>query len=208
MTAPYAGGHKLLSARWVGPRALMVRFSSTYGSSYYYQIYTGRTLAGVTSSPSARKVVAQVEPSLYPQPLQLLAVTGGNQATDYGSTLPVRPYNKARLRFSTSGWSDAKYIDITRGSTAGGAVSSSNLVRRILFDTNRTYAVISGPLPGSGQWNFEAVGKDATGNTGDELAMSVTTLTMPPDVTQDSSGNRLAVSIAAQTATISYTRPA
>ena len=208
MTAPYAGGHKLLSARWVGPRALMVRFSSSYGSTYYHQVYAGRTLAGVTGSPTSRKVVAQVEPSLYPQPLQLLAVTGGNQATNYGSTLPIRPYNKARLRFSTSGWTDAKYIDITRGSTAGGEVSSANLVRRILFDTNRTYVVVSGPLPGSGQWNFEAVGKDVTGNTGDELAMSVTTLTMPPDVTQDSSGNRLSVSIASQTATIGYMRPA
>lgn len=208
MTAPYAGGHKLLSARWVGPRALMVRFTSTYGSTYYHQVYAGRTLAGVTNAASARQVVAQVEPSLYPQPLQLLAVSGGNEATDYGSMLPIRPYNKARLRFSTSGWTDAKYIDITRGSTAGGAVSSSNLVRRILFDTNRTYVVVSGPLPGSGQWNFEAVGKDTTGNTGTELAMSVTTLTMPPDVTQDSSGNRLSVSIAAQTATIGYTRPA
>ena len=208
MTAPYAGGHQLLRAVWTGPRALRVTFSSTYGTTYHYQVYAGRTLAGVTKAPSERSIIAQVPPSLYPQPLQLLAVTAGNRNTDYGSPLPLRPYNKARLRFASSAWTDAKYIDVTRGSTAGGAVSSANLVRRILFDTNRTYEVVTDPLPGSGTWNFEIVGKDAVGNVGTELEQSVTVVAMPPDVTLNSSGNRLTVSVASQTATIGYTRPA
>lgn len=208
MTAPYLGGHSIVSAHWVGPRALAVRFTSSYGTLYHHQVYAGRTLAGVTSATAERKVIAQVVPSLYPQPLQLVAVAAGNRNTDYGATLPARPYNKARLRFASSAWTDAKYIDVTRGSTAGGAVSSANLVRRILFDTNRIYVVVSDPLPGSGTWNFEAVGKDAVGNVGSELAMSVPILAYPPDVTLSSTGNRLSASIASQTATISYTRPA
>lgn len=209
MTAPYAGGHTILSAHWVGPRALKVRFSTTYGTTYHHQVYSGRTLAGVTAATGERSVIAQVVPSLSPQPLQLLAVAAGNRTTDYGADLPIRPYNRARLRFSTSGWTDAKYIDVTRGSVAGGAVSSANLVRRVLFDTNRIYTVVTDPLQESGTWNFEAVGKDVIGNEGDSLALSTTLLVYPPDIALNSStGNRLTATVASGTATIGYTRPA
>lgn len=211
MTAPYLGGTRITGAEWLSAAALAVRFTSTYGSTYLYQLYAGRSLAGTTASPTARQVVGQIAPSQWPQHLTLLAVEPSQRLTDYGALLPRRPYNKARLRFQTSGWpSDARSIDVLAGTTPGGAVDADNRIARVPFDTNRQYAILTPPMPGSGQWNFEVIGRDDTlpeGNAGTALALSAQLLAHPPDVALASDGSRFGVSIENQQATVTFAYP-
>lgn len=196
--------------RWVSSTAIAVRFTSTYGATRFHQLYAGRQLIGVTSSRSSRRIIGQLKPSTYPQPLQLAAVDPADRLTDFGSTLPrSRAYNRVRMQIATSSYpADAKFIDVTAGTEPGGAVDSSNRIGRILFDTDRTYVFITEPLGPGGTWNFEAAGVDdklLNGNTGAALALSQAIETAPPDVGTASDGNRLTVSIASQQATIGFT---
>jgi hypothetical protein len=106
-----------------------------------------------------------------------------------------------RLRFAASGFpADAKYLDVTAGTAAGGAVDPANRIARLLYDEDRTYEHVTAPLAESGLWNFEAVGRDnrpADGNAGAPLALSATILAYPPDVVAQSDGSRLTAAAAA-----------
>lgn len=205
----YLGGFNLTSLSWAGTTAIRAAFTTTYGTSYLYQLYAGRKRIGVTADASDRVVLGQLQPSLYPQHLMLVAVDPADRFTDFGSQLPKRPFNTVRLRFSTSSWpADAKYIDITAGTVPGGAVDSDNLLTRILFDVDRQYEYVTPALSGSGTWNFEVFGRDSRrseGNAGTALALSADVLAHPPDVALSSSGSRLTFSVAAGVATVGFT---
>lgn len=209
--APYMGGFKITRVAWLGSQSISVVFTSTYGSSYVYQLYAGRTLIGVTSSATDRTVVGDLEPSLWPQHLTLLAVSPANRLVDYGLSLPLRPYNRVRFSFSTSSWpSDSKCIELSAGTAVGGAVDVSNVVERIFFDTDRDFEILSPPMPGSGQWNFEIAGRDnrpPSGNRGTALAVNANVLAHPPDVVPNDDNTRLAVSVAGGEATVTFTNP-
>jgi|GEM_PF-5900016 len=197
MAGPFLGGFKILGMAWLSSHALSVRFTTSYGSTYHYQLYAGRSLRGVTSSPLQRRVVGQVFPSKYPQEITLLAVDAAARLTDYGSLLPPRPYNKVKLGWDSLSWpNDAKFIDIVGGTIPGGAVVAGNLLGRIPFDISRTYSFTTKPLSGSGLWNFEVQGKDDKlddGNAGTALAMNETVIAHPPDVPLNSSGKRFSI---------------
>ncbi len=209
---PYLGGFRIVRAAWLNRHSLQVRFASTWGENYYHQIYAGRSLVGVTNSPSDRVVIGAVKPSLWPQHLTLLAVSPTRKETNYGDALPRRPYNRARLRFTVSGYpSDAEFLDVTAGTVPGGAVSAGNRIARVLYDVDREYEVLSPPLAGSGTWNFAVQGVDDkpdTGNAGASAAIAAPgILAHPPDVPQTNSV-RVSASIAGGIATLTYTRPA
>ena len=210
-SGPFMGGHKILRAYWISDSALHVEFSSSYGSTYHYQLYAGRCLIGATSSPAQRLIVGHLQPADWPPHITLLAVDLDQRLTDYGNTLPPRPYNRVVLNFTASSWpADSKYIDVTGGTTPGGAVDDSNLIERLLYDTDRQYTVTTKPLPGTGTWNFEVFGRDsrlAAGNAGDVLELSQAVLAHPPDVALNSDGSRLSVSVESQTATITFSYP-
>ncbi|MBW3538763.1 MAG: hypothetical protein KY476_00685 [Planctomycetes bacterium] len=217
MAAPYLGGLRITKAQWVGTHDLLVRFSSTYVASYHYQLYAGRTRVAVTTNPNDRTLLATLKPSVWPQHLWLLAVALAERLTDYGSALPLRPYNVAELTFSTSTWpADSEFIDITAGTVPGGAVDPANLLERILFDTTRQYSIRVDPRGPSGTWNFKPTGRDnrppaiagdEPGNLGTALAFSQELLTHPQDVVLDDDGHRFGVSVAGGTATLTYTLP-
>lgn len=211
MTAPYLGGFKIKAVGWVGPQAIIVVFSSTYGNSYLYQLYAGRTLIGVTRGPADRSLVANLGPSVWPQHLTLLAVEPANRLTDYGSFLPKRPYNKVKFRFSTSSWpSDTKLIELAAGTTPGGAVDAANVLERIFYTSDGTFTIYSPPMPGSGTWNFEIAGRDnrpPDGNRGTALATSASVIAHPPDVVLQDDNTRFSVSIASGTATVTFENP-
>lgn len=211
MTAPYLGGFRILSAGWLSPQAIAVRIETSYSDSYCYQLYAGRTLIGVTKSPVGRVIVGQLEPSLWPQHLTVLAVNPANKLTDYGSYLPLRPYNRVRIRFSTASWpSDSRMIEVSAGTAVGGAVDTTNIVARIPFTSDGDFEVFTDPMPGSGQWNFEVAGRDNRpndGNRGTALALSAEVLAHPPDVVLQDDNSRFAVTVTGGVATVTFENP-
>lgn len=208
---PYLGGHRMREFAWQSSHSLAVRFESTWGTLYYYQLYAGRILIGVSTGRSARRIVGQLTPHIWPHHLTLLAVHPSQRTTDYGRGLPLRPYHRARLRFTCSGWpADAKQIDVFAGTTPGGAVDPNNRIGRVPFDGDREYEFVTPPLAGSGTWNFEVKGVDdkpLDGNSGPALAIQAgAILAHPPDV-QLIGGARFALSISGAQATATFTEP-
>lgn len=211
MPAPYLGGLEITGVEWLDSHALKVRFETTWGAQFVYQLYAGRTRIGESSSPAARSVIGLLQSSRYPQHLALLAVEPSQRLTDYGPLLPPRPYNRVRLSFPfTDSAGDAKFLDVFAGTTPGGAVDLSNRIGRLLYDADRTYQFLTKPLDGTGQWNFQVRPTDdkpADGNAGTGVTGSASVLAHPPDV-ELQNGARLSVSVASGTATISFVRPA
>jgi hypothetical protein len=211
MPAPYLGGLAITSARWISTHALRVAFSSTYAATYLYQLYHGRELIGVTDTPLERQIVGQLIPQAWPEPLALLAVTPANKLTDYGASLPPRPYNRVKLTVTPAGWAGVKQIEVAAGTAVGGAVDVDNVIARTLYDTNRAYQIVTEPLEGTGVWNLEVAGRDdrpPAGNRGTAQAVAVTVTSHPPDLTFiDSAGRRFTPSIAAGVLTVTYTLP-
>ena len=202
----FRGGHKIISASWLDSHSLRVRFSTTY-TDKLYQLYAGRSLIGRSETPSARAVIGTLQPSLWPEHIQLLAVDPDDINNDYGALLPDRPYNRARVNVTTVGWTDAKYLDVNAGLAPGGGVNADNRIHRELFDTNREYAFLTPTFPGSGTWNLEVFGRDdkpLDGNAGDAIALQVKVLSHPPDVQLRSDRTRLAVTVDAGDATVNF----
>lgn len=211
MTAPYLGGFRIVACGWISAHALAVQIESSYGDSYLYQLYAGRTLVGVSAHPSQRVIVGSVDPSDWPEHITVLAIEPAQRFTDYGADLPLRPYNRVRLRFSTASWpTDSKSIELAAGTEVDGAVDPDNILVRTAYDGDHDYEIFSPPMPGSGQWNFEIAGRDNRpdeGNRGTALAVSKTVLAHPPDVVLQDDNSRFSVAIAAGTATITFENP-
>lgn len=210
MAAPYLGGMKMTAAQWVSTHAVRVHFTSTWGTACVYQLYAGRSLIGSTTNPSERSIVGQLQPSTWPQFLQLVAVAPAQRLTDYGSSLPLRPYNRVRITAAiTDPDGDAAFVELTGGTTPGGAVDDANVLDRIPFKTAGDYSITTAPLEGSGEWNFELAtldDKPPDGNRSTPLEVSATVLATPPDVSL-SGGRRLSVALDAGVATITWVNP-
>lgn len=211
VAGPLLGGFRIVSVEWATSNAIRVRFTTSYGSTYLYQLYAGRCLIGVTQSPLNRAIVGQLLPSDYPVPLQLVAVDRANILVDYGARLPPRPYNRVMISFDASGFpADSKWVDVTSSTAPGGAVDDDNLIAREEYDGDRSYTVLSEPLGGSGLWSFEAFGRDnklTGGNKGAVLELSQTILAHPPDVVADANGKRLTGTVAAGALSVDFTYP-
>lgn len=206
---PYLGGLRITALEWVGTHSLLCSFTSTWGSAYQYQLYAGRTLAGVTPAPEARTVQGVVRPSLWPQHIRIVAVTSANRLTDYGYDLPPRPYNRVELSYTLGASADAKYVDITGGTVPGGAVDSDNLLDRRPYKAG-AQSLRTKPLEGTGTWNFEVASRDdkpPLGNLSDPLEIAAAIRAHPPDVVQDVSGNRLSAEVAGGVLSVSFTEP-
>lgn len=211
----YLGGFEITSYAWLDTHSLGVWFSSTY-SDKIHQLYCGRQLVGETAGYNDRLVVGTMQPTDWPEHITLLAVDADQAGSDFGSLLPDRPYNRAKISATISGWTDAKYIDVTAGTTAGGDVDDGNLIYRELFDTNRTYTMIvpkDDTFRGSGTWKLEVTGRDdkppngssSSGNLGTAKALTVDVLSYPPDVPLQSDGTRFTVTATSGTATFTFT---
>jgi hypothetical protein len=204
----YLGGFVITAQAWEGPQSLRIILSSTYDDTYRYQLYVNRVLTAVTQSTTDRDLLATVFPALWPQEIQLVAVDPTDVGTDYGAQLPPRPYNQVKMQITPSGWTDARLLEITGGTTPGGAVDASNLLGRILFDLNREYDFITDPLAGSGAWNFKVAGVDETapfGNRGTPATATVTILAHPPDVLYQPDGTRFATQLTGGNLVVNFT---
>ncbi len=201
------GGFLITAARWISTTGLRVDFSTTY-TDRLYQLYAGRTLIGVTEFVTDTFLEVVLQPSQYPQWLQLVAVEVGDQATDYGESLPDRPYNKVRLGFTTSFGEAVQFVRISASPTPGANVDVANVLENMLFDTDRAYTYLTPGLAGSGVWKFEAAGIDQAGNRGTPLAFTANgVLAIPPDIKLRGDGNRLTAAVADGVATLSFTYP-
>lgn len=207
---PYLGGHAIAAISWEGPFALAVRFETTY-DDLCHQFYVGRSLVGWTDSIGDRQILCNVQDSLWPEHCQLLAVDPTQRATDYGALLPPRPYNRVKLIGDTTGWTDAKFLEVVAGTEPGGAVDTDNVIALELFDTGRERIIITDPLPGSGPWNFELAGRDLTrpdGNRGDPTAVSASIYAHSPDVEYlDDGYSRLQATSNGTNLTVTFTEP-
>lgn len=217
MTVPYLGGFTITGYQWIDSSSLKVSYSTTYGSLYYYQMYVGRGLVGVSDNPSDLSVIGVFSPTLWPQHIWLLAVDGTNKLTDYGTSLPVRPFNKVKFDFTVADTdSDSKYIDIVGGTVVGGAVSQTNLLARIEFEGAGSYSYVTDPIQGgTGTWNFELSQRDNRnsdsisfpGNEGTAAAVSEDLIMYPPDFSLLTGGNRFTASSTTSTITAEIVYP-
>lgn len=211
MSGPWLGGHRITNTSWEGPFALLVLFETTY-TDMCHQVYVGRTLAGFTESVSDRRVMCSAVPSDWPEEIQLVAVESADKATDYGDQLPPRPYNAVKLRWTTTGWSpNTQFSEITMSSEVGEPVDLTNVIAKVLFDTDRAYDYLTDPLPGTGEWDFEIAGRDATlpdGNRGTAASAAITIDAHPPDVGFAGDGyNRFELAGVGGELVVSFTEP-
>lgn len=204
----YLGGQQITGASWVGPNAIAVEFTAS-ADGLLRQLYAGRRLIGVTLHPDDREVIGQLIQSEWPQDLSLVAVDTANRATDYGDTFGVGPWNAVRVRVSTSSYpADAARLEVTAGTTAGGAVDDTNILGQIIFEGDATYEFQTQPLGDTGTWNLEVTPYDDKGNAGTALATSVALTSRPQDVVLQTDDTRLFdFSIAAQTLNLSVVLP-
>lgn len=204
----YQGGLALTSLAWASQRSLVCRFRSVHTRRWHH-LYGGRSRIGV-AAPGQRSLTAQLDPSRYPEHLMLLAIDIGDRLTDFGDSLPLRPFNRVRLRFSASGFpSDTEFLDVTAGTVPGGAVADSNRIDRLLFEGDDRYQLVTDPLPGSGTWNFQITPRDNRppgGNVGTPATASQDVLAHPPDV-PFVAGQRFHVAVADGAAIITTTVP-
>jgi len=211
MTAPYTLGMQITAVEGISNSSFLATFESSYEGLYLYQIYVGRTLAGVTESPWERSVVAQYIPSIYPEHLQLLAISPDQRNTDYGADLPDRPYNRVKLTFDTTGMdANTQILEVSAGTEPDGAVDVDNVIASEIYRGERSYQLVTEPLGPGGEWNFEVAGRDGTkpdGNRGDPLEISATIASHPPDVEPDGDGERFSVTADTGVLTIAYQLP-
>lgn len=208
--AALLGGFAISDVRPISGGGYRLTFTTTY-TGRHHQVYVGRTLAGYTEDTAETAITFFLQPSKWPQWVQLVSVLAAEQTTNFGSQLPQRPYNVARLGWTSSGWTDARWIRVTAGRTPGGAADSTNVLENVLFDQNRTYSYSTKPLPGSGDWNFKVSGVDNRpdgGNVGTALELTAEdVVSTPPDLLLYPNGSRLQQVTADGITTLSFQYP-
>lgn len=212
-------------SKYLGARITNVELASlteirvTFESAHdmIHQIYIGRTLAGVTNAATDRQITIQYFAEVTPSPLQMMALTTGEgYTTDNGALLPNRPYNLHTAEWTSSGSAaDTDRFVITGPATEGGAPIATNILGAVPYTGDGSYDFDLPALESSGSWQFGITGYDDA--CGDDLlnqgnAGTVGTLTIdadvyPPDVVEQSDGNRFGVTVAAGTATVEVTHP-
>jgi hypothetical protein len=203
-------GTVITAASWLGPHEIQVTFATSH--SGHHQLYVGRRLAGQTTYVTERTIRAQVEPSVTPSPLQVLAVEATEVATDFGTSLPDRPYNLHTINWDATGIeADTSRFLITRAT----AIDTDPTI----FDGAKPY--VSGitdysydtpPIEASGNWRFgitpydTACGDDhdTRGNAGTQALATVVAEVYPPDVALQSDRQRFNTTASEGNLTVSF----
>lgn len=195
----FLGGHTIVAAGWVGPRAVFVDFVAEYTTGWHWQLYAGRTLIGVTPASTSRRVVGQLVVSDAPAPLTLVRVDSANRTTDYGALIPRQPWNRFSLLWTAADYpADAHHFDITGSPAAGESIDSSNVIAREPFRGNGNYRFNLAPLPTAGVWEFRITPRDNAlplGNAGTPDDVTITAEIAPADLPIDEDGNRFDLAV-------------
>lgn len=205
--AALLGGMRIVEMYWSSQFALNVRFETTY-SNKLYQLYYGRELVGSTTTVDERLIIGSIVTDINPDHLQLVAVDTANRLTDYGSTLPDRPYNRLRVDIDTDGWpADTRVVQLASGINPGDAVSNTNVIASSVYDTDRVYRLTSNHFRASGTWSLAAFGRDnklPDGNIGDKAEFTVDIIAYPADVVNRSDGTRFDIVVEEGVATATF----
>jgi hypothetical protein len=173
---------------WVGSQSLQVTFVSHH-TDRHHQLYAGRKLVGVTSRTDERTITGHVVPTASPCPLQIVAITADLLGTDYGDSLPVRPYNKHQLRWAADGLeADTERFGVFIPTEFAGDPETLHLCVPSTGDGN--YAAEVPAVDQSGDWTYavqpidDAAGDDPIieGNYGDATEITVRAKVYPPDL--------------------------
>lgn len=203
-------GTVITSAVKLGPHAIEITFSS--GWTGHHQLYIGRRLANVTVAKADRKLTAQIDPGDTPAPIQVIAVEDSETATEFGSSLPTRPYNLHRLNWSAAGIeADTDRFRIT-GATAIDTDPTEFLAAVQYTVGVNLYQYETPALAASGAWRFGITPYDSTcgdysdakGNAGTEALATVTAEVYPPDLELQSDRQRFALSATGGTLTVDF----
>jgi len=203
-------GTVITSAVKLGPHAIEVTFNSYW--SGHHQLYIGRRLANTSTLKADRSLIAQIDPGDTPAPIQVVGVEDSELATEFGSSLPKRPYNLHRLNWSAAGIeSDTDRFRIT------GATAIDTDPTEFLAAVNYTsgvddYEFETPALAASGSWRFGITPFDSScgdysdtkGNAGTEALATVTADVYPPDVELQSDRQRFALSATGGTLTVDF----
>lgn len=201
------GGCQIIGLYWIATHTLNVVVESSYANKLH-QVYYGRQLVGVSNTVDQRLIAANVMPDISPDHLSVAAVDVADRLTDFGDTLPDRPYNRLRVAVNTSGWpADSRSIHVVAGAAPDAPADPDREVAAEVFDTDRTYQLITSHFRQSGTYYLQAFGRDdkrPAGNIGTPADFSAEILAYPPDVVTQTDGSRMSVSIEDGIATISY----
>ena len=194
-------GHRIASARFLGPDELRVGFDSPR-AGHAHQLYAGRRLVADVG-PGVRVLVAAVDSFDLPEFLSLVACDPARRFADHGGLLPPRPYNRPRLEWSASG----SPPDADRWEVLG---ADGRVLARVAHEGDGSYAALLPPLPtGSHPLTVRARdGRPGGGNAGPVAATEVSSLSQPPDLARGPGGRRFAVAADAGALTIGLFPPA
>ena len=178
----------ITSSVWLASQALQVQFASAHADRFH-QLYLGRTLIGVTSTPVQRIVSGHVVPTASPSPLQVVSVTADDLTTDFGEQLPERPYNRFRLEWDAAGL-DADTERFGVWVPTAFAASPDKLHLCVESHGDGHYAADVPAVDQSGDWTYavqpidDAAGDDpiAEGNYGQATEITVRAKVYPPNL--------------------------
>jgi hypothetical protein len=161
----------------------------------YHQLYAGRELIGNTEIAADRVISGQVSGVELPIHLQVIAVDEDNLLTNYGDTLPTRPYNRARIISDlTTLASDVSHVILTASATAGGAVVSTNELYKLKLDDSIETLDYLDKTRGTGTWSYALKAYDNTeggGNASTAGTLSVALVSYPSDNADFSDSHRI-----------------
>ncbi len=201
------GGFEIVSAAWIGNTALAVTVETAL-TDRYLQLYAGRRLIGVTSSIGQLTVIGQLQPAHCPHCLTVVLCEEGDQATDFGASLPAVPFNQFQMAWQADSFpADSKWFELTAATAAGGAVDTDTIVAKIAYEGDGEYSFIFPPVTEYGDWTYRVTPIDDAepdGNAGTPAEVTLSTIPYPPDVLLNSDGSRLAASVNAGTLTVDF----
>lgn len=199
MSQWYLGGHTYVGVGWDGPQAVRVDFVSDYLTGWHWQLYAGRKLIGVTSLPTARRVVGQLLVDDAPAQLLLLRVAAASRLTDFGQVIPAEAFHRYAIEFTVSGAQpDTHHFDITGSTAAGGSVDDTNLIARVEYRGDMVYRQPLPALATGGAWTFRVTPRDDAlplGNAGTPTDVTITAELPPADLALLDDGNRFTLAV-------------
>ncbi|MES2793208.1 MAG: hypothetical protein V4719_26600 [Planctomycetota bacterium] len=184
---------------WAGRNALTVTIATAH-TDRFVQIYAGRKLVGVSNFAGQLSATGQVQPTHCPTPITVLIVDSADRATNFGSQLPRRPWNRFRIGWNAASFpTDSRWFAICASPAANEPVDYSLALARVAYLGDGSYGFELPAVNANGEWIYGVMPLDDAmpfGNAGTPAEMAVDALVYPPDVAIDENGRRLTAAIA------------
>lgn len=201
------GEFRISAIEWSGRHALTVEVESPHVDRYW-QMYAGRRLVGVSTYLGQKRVIGQVMPTHCATPITIVMVDTVDRATDFGNSLPRRPWNRFRFGWSASAFpADSRWFAISASPAAGEAVDYSTFLARVAYVGNGAYGFDLPAVNECGQWLYGVTPFDdavPNGNAGTPAELAVDALVYPPDIAIGDDDQRLTAEMVADDLVVSF----